>query len=246
MEQKVEKMIKNIVIVEDDVESAEQLSSYIHQYFDNIGQPVLVRTFNSSLEALEKQTCHEDLYFLDIDLPHLNGMDLAKNIREKDEDVIIIFCSNLAQFALRGYEVSAFDYIVKPFAYSNIEHRLARATNTAVNHVKEKIVLKVSTSENVIINCDSIIYIEKERNYIVFHTSKQDYWVRGSLQEYEKVLPKDLFSYCTKGVCVNLSYVEKTTGNSVVLKDKTLNLARQRKKEFVADLFRFFGSKTGD
>ena len=240
------KMIKNIVIVEDDKESAEKLSSYVNQFFNNIGQPVLVRIFNSSLEALEKQTCHEDLYFLDIDLPHLNGMDLAKKIREKDENVIIIFCSNLAQFALKGYEVSAFDYIVKPFAYNNIEHRLKRAINADTNHGKEKIVLKVASSENVIVECTSIVYVEKERNYIIFHTTKQDYWVRGSLQEYENLLPKGLFSYSTKGVYVNLSFVEKTTGNTVVVRNQTLNLARQRKKEFISDLFSFFEMKTGE
>ena len=216
-------MIKNIVIVEDDKQTAETLSSYINKFFDSKGKPVAVRIFNSSLEALEKQTCHEDIYFLDIDLPHLNGMDLAKKIREKDEDVIIIFCSNLAQFALKGYEVSAFDYIVKPFAYNNIEHRLERAINADTNREKEKIVIKIAPSENVIIECDSIMYIEKERNYLVFHTTKQDYWMRGSLQEYEKILPKGLFSYSTKGVYINLAFVEKTTGNTVVLKGKTLS-----------------------
>lgn len=239
-------MIKQIVIVEDDKESADKLSSYVDQFFEKIGKPILIKVFNSSLEALEKQTCHEDLYFLDIDLPHLNGMELAKKIREKDNNVIIIFCSNLAQFALKGYEVSALDYIVKPFCYSNIEHRLARAIKADTQNGKEKVVLKVGASENVIVECGNIIYIEKERNYLVFHTTKQDYWVRGSLHDFEKMLPSGLFSYSMKGVYVNLAFVEKTTGNSVVLKDKTLNLARHRKKEFIADLFKFFNNKTGD
>ena len=238
--------MKNVVIVEDDQLEAERLSNFVNQFFSNINEDVLVRVYNSSLEALEKQTGHEDIYFLDIDLPNLNGMDLAKSIRAKDENVIIIFCSNLAQFALKGYEVSAFDYIVKPFNYNNIEHRLARAVNVNVSKGKEKIVLKVAPSENVIVECDSIMYIEKERNYLVFHTTKEDYWVRGSLQEYEKVLPKGLFSYSMKGVFVNLSFVEKTTSDTVVLKNKTLHLARQRKKAFIADLFNFFDSKTGD
>ena len=132
-------MIKQIVIVEDDKESADKLSSYVDQFFEKIGKPILIKVFNSSLEALEKQTCHEDLYFLDIDLPHLNGMELAKKIREKDNNVIIIFCSNLAQFALKGYEVSALDYIVKPFCYSNIEHRLARAIKADTQTVKKKL-----------------------------------------------------------------------------------------------------------
>ena len=239
-------MIKNIVIVEDDRDCANKLSIFIEQFFHNAGLPFSLKTYNSSLEALEKRTGFEDLYFLDIDLPHLNGMDLAKKIREKDEKVVIIFCSNLAQFALKGYEVGAFDYIVKPFDYNNIAHRLSRALKIDLRRQVEKIVLKVASSENVVINHDAIIYIEKERNYLVFHTHKEDYWVRGSLQEYEKILPKDLFSYCKKGVYVNLSYVEKTTGDTIVVNNKVLPLARQRKKAFIEDLFGFFDRKEGN
>ena len=239
-------MIKNIVIVEDDRDCANKLSIFIDQFFHNAGLPFSLKTYNSSLEALEKRTGFEDLYFLDIDLPHLNGMDLAKKIREKDEKVVIIFCSNLAQFALKGYQVGAFDYIVKPFDYSNIAHRLSRVLNVDLHRQSKKIVLKVASSENVVISHDSIVYIEKERNYLVFHTAKDDYWVRGSLHEYEKILPKDLFSYSKKGVYVNLSYVEKTTGDTVIVCGEELPLARQRKKAFIEELFGFFDRKEGN
>ena len=217
-------MIKNIVIVEDDRDCANKLSIFIDQFFHNAGLPFSLKTYNSSLEALEKRTGFEDLYFLDIDLPHLNGMDLAKKIREKDEKVVIIFCSNLAQFALKGYQVGAFDYIVKPFDYSNIAHRLSRVLNVDLHRQSKKIVLKVASSENVVISHDSIIFIEKERNYLVFHTAKDDYWVRG----------------------VNLSYVEKTTGDTVIVGGEELPLARQRKKAFIEELFGFFDRKEGN
>lgn len=239
-------MIKNVVIVEDDSQCADKLSKLISRFFNEAHLPFSLKVFNSSLEALEKRSGFEDLYFLDIDLPHVNGMELAKKIRENDEKVIIIFCSNLAQFALKGYEVGAFDYIVKPFDYSNIAHRLNRALNVDLHRQSEKIILKVASSENVVIDHDFIIYIEKERNYLVFHTTKEDYWVRGSLHEYEKMLPKDSFSYCKKGVYVNLSYVEKTIGDAIVVNNKELPLARQRKKEFMKDLFGFFDRKEGN
>ena len=134
-------MIKNVVIVEDDRQCADKLSKLISRFFDNAHLPLSLKVFNSSLEALEKRSGFEDLYFLDINLPHVNGMELAKKIREKDEKVIIIFCSNLAQFALKGYEVGAFDYIVKPFDYSNIAHRLKRALNVDLHRQSEKIIV---------------------------------------------------------------------------------------------------------
>ena len=189
-------MIKNVVIVEDDRQCADKLSKLISRFFNEAHLPFSLKVFNSSLEALE----------------------LAKKIREKDEKVIIIFCSNLAQFALKGYEVGAFDYIVKPFDYSNIAHRLNRALNVDFHRQSEKIILKVASSENIVIDQDSIIYIEKERNYLVFHTAKEAYWVRGSLQEYEKILPRDSFSYSKKGVYVNASIPPSTAPGEALLR----------------------------
>ena len=176
----------------------------------------------------------------------MNGIELAKRIRERDSSVIIIFCSNLANFALKGYEVSALDYIVKPFNYSNIEHRLRRALNVRPTNSDTKIILKISSTENVVCSCNQIEYIEKEGNYLIFHVKKKDYKIRGSLKDYENLLPADLFSSPVKGIYVNLSFVEKTTQNTVELKNKTLPLARQRKKEFINALFSFFGGRNGD
>ena len=91
-----------------------------------------------------------------------------------------------------------------------------------------------------------IYYIEKEGNYLIFHTSKEDYKVRGNINEYEKILPKWLFSFSIKGILINLSYVEKTTQDSVIVNNVNLPLARQRKKEFIEDLFTYFGEKRGE
>lgn len=237
--------MKNIIIVEDNKQDSDKLSEYIHQFFNNINEDISIKTFVDGLDMLDHYMGNEDIIFLDMDLPHINGLELAKRIRKVDSLVTIIFVSNLVKFALKGYEVDALDYIIKPFKYNNIEHRLQRALKVK-NYDNESIILKLNSSTNVVCDINTIYYIEKEGNYLIFHTSKEDYKVRGNINEYEKILPKWLFSFSIKGILINLSYVEKTTQDSVIVNNVNLPLARQRKKEFIEDLFTYFGEKRGE
>ena len=237
--------MKNIIIVEDNKQDSDKLSEYIHQFFNNINEDISIKTFVDGLDMLDHYMGNEDIIFLDMDLPHINGLELAKRIRKVDSLVTIIFVSNLVKFALKGYEVDALDYIIKPFKYNNIEHILQRALKVK-NYNNESIILKLNSSTNVVCDINTIYYIEKEGNYLIFHTSKEDYKVRGNINEYEKILPKWLFSFSIKGILINLSYVEKTTQDSVIVNNVNLPLARQRKKEFIEDLFTYFGEKRGE
>ena len=238
--------MKRIVIVEDSPSDSENLEKCVRQFFESVSEEVTINKFANGFDALDYYSGHEDIVFLDIDLPQMNGIELAKRIRDRDSSVIIIFCSNLANYALKGYEVSALDYIVKPFNYSNIEHRLRRALNVKIEDKDTKIVLKLSSTENIVCSCNEIEYIEKEGNYLIFHVKKKEYKARGSLKEYEGLLPKNTFASPVKGIYVNLAFVEKTTQNTVELRRTTLPLARQRKKEFISALFSYFGSRNGD
>lgn len=237
--------MKNIIIVEDNKQDSDKLSEYIHQFFNNINEDISIKTFIDGLDMLDHYMGNEDIIFLDMDLPHINGLELAKRIRKIDSLVTIIFVSNLVKFALKGYEVDALDYIIKPFNYNNIEHRLQRALKVR-NYNNESIILKLNYTTNVVCDINTIYYIEKDGNYLIFHTSKEDYKVRGNINEYEKILPKWLFSFSIKGILINLSYVEKTTQDSVMVNNISLPLARQRKKEFIEDLFTYFGEKRGE
>ncbi len=235
----------NIIIVEDTLSDSDKLEKYVRLFFERAERECAIRVFQDGLEMLDAFKCHEDIIFLDIDLPNINGMDLAKRIREKDEDVTIIFVSNLSKFALKGYEVNALDYIIKPFNYTNIEHRLNRVLNIKKRSKDKSILLKINASTNIVCDLDTILYIEKDGNYLIFHTEKEEYRVRGSFSMFESKLHENAFSYCMKGILVNLAYVEKTTQDSVYLKGVTLPIARHRKKEFIDDLFNYFGERKG-
>ena len=111
-----EKMLK-IGLVDDDICYLEQMKTYLKQFCEEENVACQIEEFHNGLNFVEDYSGDLDVVFLDIEMPHLNGMEAAKRVREKDPSLGIIFVTNMAQYAIRGYEVNAIDFIVKPVKY---------------------------------------------------------------------------------------------------------------------------------
>ena len=103
-----------VAIVEDEAEIREQLMGYVQRYTRQYGTAFEVKTFADGLEILEDYRPAYDLILLDIEMKHLDGMETARRIRELDPDVMLVFITNMAQYAIKGYAVGALDYVLKP------------------------------------------------------------------------------------------------------------------------------------
>ena len=113
-------MIK-IAIVEDEAAVRDQLTDYVRRYTRQYGTEFEVTCFTDGDEILENYRPAFDIIFLDVEMKRLNGMETAQRIRELDDDVLLIFITNMAQYAIKGYSVGALDYVLKPvpcFAFS--------------------------------------------------------------------------------------------------------------------------------
>ena len=99
-----------VAIVEDEAEIREQLMGYVQRYTRQYGTAFEVKTFADGLEILEDYRPAYDLILLDIEMKHLDGMETARRIRELDPDVMLVFITNMAQYAIKGYAVGALDY----------------------------------------------------------------------------------------------------------------------------------------
>ena len=116
-----------IAIVEDEAAVREQLAGYVQRYIRQYGTPFEVTEFADGMEILEDYRPQFDIIFLDIEMPELGGMDAAERIRTVDPDVVLVFVTNMAQYAIRGYEVDALDFVLKPVNYYQFSTKLARA-----------------------------------------------------------------------------------------------------------------------
>ena len=107
-----------IAIVEDDKTQAASLKEYLLRYAAENGEAFAVKTFSNAVIFLEKYTAVYDVVFMDIKMPYLNGIAAAHKLRELDKGVLLFFITSLTQYAIRGYEVDALNYIVKPVEYN--------------------------------------------------------------------------------------------------------------------------------
>ncbi|MCI9032359.1 MAG: response regulator transcription factor [Clostridia bacterium] len=221
-----------VAIVEDDAAFAARLEMYIEKFAASGEDAFSIDKYETGLKFLSHMDGGYDLVFMDIDMPVLGGMETAKALYETDKNVFIIFCTNLAQYAVKGYEVEALDFMVKPVDYETFRVKMGRAVKKIENSADNKIVVK-STSGLVRLSTSEIYYIECVRHYLHWHTFQGTIEERGKIAETEESLKKYGFMRCVSGIIVNLEHVAKITQTSVFVGKEELPLSRRRRKEFI-------------
>lgn len=234
-----------IAIVEDNAAEADSLAAMLSEWSDARGCTIAVSKYVSPLIFLEK--CRSDGFdavFMDIEMPNMNGMDASARLREIDKDVIIVFVTNMAQFALDGYGVSALDFVVKPINRTRLFSLMDKIQSRLAMRVRRTVAIR-SANSFIRLDADSIIYLEVYRHRLVYHTLDGDHDVWGSLTDAEKSLPSEKFARCNNGYIVNLAFVKRIDGDDVILDgtDERLKISRPKKKEFLSRLVAYVGGK---
>lgn len=232
-----------IAIVEDDSRSAEALKSYIERYTRETNKDFSIEHFTDGAAITENYKSQFDIIFLDIEMPHVNGMETATFIRELDESVIIIFVTNMAQYALQGYSVSPQHYLLKPVTYPQIAAELDKAVNK-ISQIKSRYMLFATDNGTRKIDVEDIIYIESEKHNMKFHlrgnnSADEELCVWSSLTKLLKDLENYNFVRCSKYCIVNLNYVKSINTNELDLGTAKMLIGRIYKKEFLNKLFEY-------
>ena len=116
-----------IAIVEDEAAVRQQLEGYVQRYTRQYGTEFEVHLFEDGIEILDDYRPVYDLILLDVEMKHLDGMETAQRIRALDNEVNLIFITNMAQYAIKGYAVGALDYVLKPVPYFAFSQQLQKA-----------------------------------------------------------------------------------------------------------------------
>lgn len=224
-----------VTIVEDDDGAADQLVEYLNRYgTDKCIDFDITRYKNTSL-FLSNYNNSADLIFMDIMLPDGDGMSAIAKIRERDADVTVIFVTNMSQYAVKGYEVRALDFIVKPVSYSNFSAKLGGAL--AVIRQREGKNLWISNKDGKIcVRSTRIRYIEVTKHILVFHTLDGNFTQSGVLSNVQSELAGEPFSLCNRCYLVNLRYVTAVRQFDVYLGEEKLQISHSKRVTFVRDL----------
>ena len=122
-----------IALIEDESEAKDLFVANLDRYSKEHGIGFTVAHFCNAMTFLESYKPVYDIVFMDIRMPDMNGLDAAHRLRQLDPSVILIFLTNLSQYAVRGYEVNALDFIVKPISYYVLVLKLERALHRLEN-----------------------------------------------------------------------------------------------------------------
>ena len=231
-----------VAIVEDDAEVQGVLQEYVRRYTRQYGTEFEVTVFADGVDILEDYRAVYDIIFLDVEMKHLDGMTTAERIRQMDADVILIFITNMAQYAIRGYSVGALDYVLKPVPYFAFSQQLLKAVDRLEKRAKRYLTVPVEGGLRRL-DTASIYYLESEGHRVHFYTDEGDFSAPGALKAFEEKLADCPFARCNSGYLVNLAQVRELRQRTVQVGPCELQVSRPKRKGFLAALTDYIGGE---
>ena len=231
-----------IALVEDEAEVRAQLQGYVQRHTRQYGTEFAVTEFADGMELLDDYRPVYDILFLDVEMKHLDGMETARRVRELDKDVIIVFITNMAQYAIRGYSVGALDYVLKPVPYFAFSQQLLKAVSRLEKRAKRYLTVPVEGGLRRL-DTASIYYLESEGHRVHFYTDEGDFSAPGALKAFEEKLADCPFARCNSGYLVNLAQVRELRQSTVQVGPCELQVSRPKRKAFLAALTDYIGGE---
>lgn len=227
-----------IAIIEDEEKEAARLGGFLDRFSQETGVELRHSWYSGAAAFLAGYQCQYDLVLMDIRLPDMDGMKAAQKLRELDSAVVLVFVTSLAQYAVQGYSVDALDYILKPVNYSAFAMKMRRAVERC-GRKREQWLLLNTNSGAIQLREFELCYVEIFDHHIRYHTQQANYDAYGTLKSVERSLPAHSFFRCNNQCIVNLRYVSRIDGSTVVVDGREFSISRMRKKAFIERLHRF-------
>jgi len=216
-------------ICDDETTEISYLTTLLHQWANETNTPFRLFTFQSAEQFLfayeeDKST---DILLLDIQMGEMDGVELARKLRTKNDKVQIIFITGFPDFMAYGYDVAALHYLMKPVSAEKLFAVLNRAA-AQISRQPPAILLTID-GEQVRLSLDEIIYIEAlDHNLEILTRNTGKLTVKMPLYQLENKLTPE-FVHCHRSYIVNLRHVSKITKTEVVIDSGTsLPLARRQ------------------
>lgn len=230
----------HIAIVEDEAAFAAQLQEYLEKYQEENDVRFKVSFFADGEDILKDYQPLYDIIMLDIEMPRVNGMQAAEQIREQDMDVTLMFITNMAAYAIRGYEVGALDFMMKPINYYTFSMKLTRVLKRTKQKAQQEILLTLPDGVKKL-NVQQIYYVEVQNRMLSYHTDEGIFEMRGTMQSVEQMLSPYAFAKCNHWYIVNLKHVSEVRKTTAIVAGHELEVSRRNRTTFLKALTEYVG-----
>lgn len=224
-----------VAILDDEANEQERTIGLLKQFSINHKIDIEYTLDNNPEEFLKRDLSSFDLALIDIIMPYdINGFDVSKKIRETNEKIAIMFLTKTLNYAINGYEVKAFDYLLKPLTYEDFSLKMTvflktlQSKGEKVHAFKcQGIIVKIKESD--------IIYIDTYEHYLNIHTANKVYVTRGNIKDITKQL-SNIFSRCSNYCIINFLYLDEIQKDDVLLNNgELMKITSKYKKQFLKD-----------
>lgn len=229
-----------ISIVDDSSADTQYVSALAARWAESAGHAVNICSFPSA-EAFLFQ-CEEtqdfDILLLDIEMGAMNGVDLAKKIRCRNDAVQIVFITGYPDFIAEGYEVAALHYLMKPVSYEKL-HAVLDCAAANLGKTEKRLCVTYDRSTDLV-PLSQILYVEAQKQYVLIHTPDKTYRMKRSFAETVAELDEFFFK-CQRSFCVNLRHITRITHSSVLLGNgEEIPISRGIAEEIGREIIRLF------
>ncbi len=229
-----------IGIAEDDQAYIDKIQEYLNRYMRETGVTFSITVFRDGMQLAFDYRPVYDILLLDVQMPRLDGISAAKRIRRIDQEVVILFITNMAQYAIDGYSVHARAYILKPINYYGFKLELQEAIASLKR--REVDALLLTTEDGMVkVPVGKVLYVENQKHDLLIHTSEETIRIRSAMKQIEERLKDCYFARSSVSFLVNLAHVTGIAGDMVLMGNEKLPISRQKRKEFIAALTAYIG-----
>lgn len=232
--------MKNIrcLILEDE----KPAQGILEKYIGELPNLELAGTYTNPLSAMEQiQSEKIDLIFLDINLPKISGINFLKSLKNPPA---VIITTAYPEYALEGYELNVVDYLLKPISFERFlkaisklepELEIEPATSAGGEQSSYQNGYTFEKADNTIYKIEyrKIRYLESDRDYVKVIADDDDYLFRQSLKYWETILPEEEFSRVHKSYIVNVSKIDRISGNRIISGEDIIPIGRNYKEAFL-------------
>ena len=237
----------NIAVCEDSLEDRDALCYLLERYFRSISCTARITTYESGesflrswdARSLEQKSEDVKIAFLDVYMPGMSGIEVARKIRETDDDMAIIFTTSSKDYAVEGFSVQALHYLIKPIIYPQVENVLNRCVKQFSGSLAYIEVLSDRIAVKILLK--DIMYIEIFDHACLIHTESETIKCYRSLDEIERQLAgmeARMFLRTHRSFIVNMRYINDTADSDFLLKDGTAVPIRKKDKLAVNQAYR--------
>ena len=227
----------NLLLCDDDETCSAALAHELSRLGKENGILVRIHRYANGMQLLHSYPEKADLVFLDVEMPVMDGIDVGKELRKIDSRVTIIYTTSHAQYAIRGYEVDAFRYLLKPIAYSVLEREILPKMRLLSNDLETRICIRTADGPHFLTRSD-INYVETAPNHhIRIHAAGCDLLTGGTLSEFELILSDSRFFKCHASYLVNLDSILSIGKTDLKTADQTMiPISKHRRKDLMETL----------